>query len=377
MTTGFVQAYARLVSQDAEDSDDTDSLSSWDANHPVVPSDDDDNFPLTSDEEDGNTGKKKPKSSYRSLDWKYWHHGNQEYLYSQTEVEEALWVLAGEEFGGKKANGLFFVKGPWRETKTKEVRTWRCAFYNCCQCKAGYQVVYWKIENRWSIQVASNTPHTHGLSSNGRMKQALASCVDSPGKFQKPPKLLIGDATMKLNQKFTQVEQTSLRRMIGRRRVAHTISGLTNGGDGSYYGDVVDSLLRKYKRENIDAFTRDSVYLLGDDVCVDAIVDGEGNESVRFYCVLSTENLLLNGPRQMSTGQRLMLAVDGSYRYVTEKDHGLFIVKTLNHSQSAKTLAYAICNKEDKEALVWIFHAIKKETERIVNTLIQEDVIYM
>ena len=178
MTTGFVQAYARLVSQEHEDSDATDSLASWDENHPVVPSDDDDNFSLTScegEDEDGRPKKKKGKS-YRSLNWNFWHHGDREHLYSQEDVEEALWELASKEFGGKKANGVFFVKGPWRETKTKEVRTWQCAFYNCCDCKAGYQVVYWKVENRWSIQVASNTPHTHGLSSRGRMKQALAAC---------------------------------------------------------------------------------------------------------------------------------------------------------------------------------------------------------
>ena len=114
MTTGFVQAYARLVSQEHEDSDATDSLASWNKNHPVVPSDDDDNFSLTScegEDEDGCPKKKKGKS-YRSLNWKFWHHGNREYLYSQEDVEEALWELASEEFGGKKANGVFFcLKG--------------------------------------------------------------------------------------------------------------------------------------------------------------------------------------------------------------------------------------------------------------------------
>lgn len=165
--------------------------------------------------------------------------------------------------------------------------------------------------------------------------------------------------------------------MIGRRRVSHATRHLQNGGNGSYYGDVVDSLLNKYKRENIDQFNRDSVYLLGDDVCVDTVADKDGKECIRFNCVLSTENLLLNGPRQKSTGQSMMLVVDGSYRYVNEKDHGLFVVKTLNHSQSARTIAYAICNREDAAALEWIFEAIKQETERIVNSLIEAGTTYM
>ena len=40
-----------------------------------------------------------------------------------------------------------------------------------------------------------------------------------------------------------------------------------------------------------------------------------------------------------------MLAVDGSYQYVHERDRGLFVVKTMNHCQSAETIAYAICNQ--------------------------------
>ena len=67
---------------------------------------------------------------------------------------------------------------------------------------------------------------------------------------------------------------------------------------------------------------------MGGNVTARTIVDDtDGQEHVRFYCVLSTENLLLNGPRQVATGQQMMLAVDASYRYVVEKDHGLFVVK--------------------------------------------------
>ena len=112
---------------------------------------------------------------------------------------------------------------------------------------------------------------------------------------------------------------------------------------------------------------------MGGNVTARTIVDDtDGQEHVRFYCVLSTENLLLNGPRQVATGQQMMLAVDASYRYVVEKDHGLFVVKCINHCQSAKTIAYAICNQEDKEALVWIFRAIKEEIEEIVNRIVDQ-----
>lgn len=129
--------------------------------------------------------------------------GEDEYLYSQEEVDEKLWVLAGQEFGGKKANGVFFVKGAKRGTKLKSFRKWNCAFYNCCGCSREVQVVYWKAENRWHIEIASKTSHVHGKSTGGAMKQALVACLDSPSKFHKPPKSLIGEATIKTRKAYS------------------------------------------------------------------------------------------------------------------------------------------------------------------------------
>ena len=376
MMTGFVQAYAAIVSQATRQDDDTDdSLTSWGCGQPVIPSDEEDDD-IFLDEVTRKRGKKTGRKNNK-YDWIVWSPGAEEYLYSDDDVNEALWTLASVEFRGKPANGVCLVKGTLRETKLKSIRRYNCPFFNCCSCTRLYQVVFYKAECRWQIEVAADTSNSHGNSRSGAMKQALLAWVDSPSKLQKPPKMLVGEATTKLGEKLTQSEQKQLRRRIGRRRIAHATSSLTNGGDGSHYGDVVDSLLNKYKRENISKFNWDSVYLLGDNVCVDGVTDKEGNESIRFYCVLSTENLLLNGPRQKSTGQALMLAVDGSYRYVHEKDHGLFVVKTINHCQSAKTIAYAICNREDKTALTWIFEAIKEETERIVNGLAQCEEPYM
>ena len=287
MTTGFVQAYARIVSQATQQDDDTvDSFSSWGCGQAVIPSDkeDDDIF---LDKASKKTGRKN-----NSYDWVTWSPGSEEYLYDEKDLDDALWVLAGEEFGGKIANGVGLVKGALRETKKKSIRRYNCPFYNCCKCNRLYQVVFFKDECRWQIQLAENTTHSHGNSRSGTIKQALLACVDSPSKLHRAPKTLVGDAAIKLGQKLTQSDQKRLSRRIGRRRIAHSTKSLTNGGDGSHYGDVVDSLLNKYKRSNMEAFNRDSVYLLGDDVCVDSVMDKDGNETIRFYCVLSTENLL-------------------------------------------------------------------------------------
>jgi hypothetical protein len=160
---------------------------------------------------------------------------------------------------------------------------------------------------------------------------------------------------------------------LQRLRNKYDTRELTNGGDGRHYGDVVDRLKTSFLRSsNKESFDDNTVYLLGDEVVVKEFLvlnPKTGKEEVRkrFYCVLSTENLLLNAVRQQATGQEMALAVDASYRYVVERDHGLFVIKCINHGQSAKHLAYAICNKEDEEAIKWIFESVKEEVERVVN----------
>ena len=130
MTTGFVQAYAAIVSQATQQDDDTDdSLSSW-GYQAVLPSDeeDDDIFQDQVGIDTSNSlGRKNNK-----YDWVTWSPGTEDYLYSDKDVDAALWVLAGEEFGGKIANGVCLVKGALRATKLKEIRRCNCPFFNCC-----------------------------------------------------------------------------------------------------------------------------------------------------------------------------------------------------------------------------------------------------
>ena len=90
MTTGFAQAYARIVSQATQLDNKTESITSWDEYcQPVVPSGDEDNF------EDEEIAKK--KGTYNHYEWKIWSLGVQQYLYQESNVPEALWVLAGKQ----------------------------------------------------------------------------------------------------------------------------------------------------------------------------------------------------------------------------------------------------------------------------------------
>ena len=301
MTTGFAHAVSRLVTQQTQDEDDdTVSLLS-------TSSEEDRDFDAESDEEvEGLLKSKRVYAKYRQLQWTPWIFNKADYFYTEEEYNEALSGLANQEFGGLKENDVFFVKGTRRPpTKHKVVRIYRCAFYNCCSCGFQCQLVYWKEENRWSIQYTGNVPHDHKLKRNpsGALKHAIVAAINSPSKLGNRPKSLVGQVMVKLDQTFTQEQQRSISRKCNRLRVGNVTRSLTNGGDGSLYGDVVDRLLNKYRRDNIRDFNRDSVFLVGGKVTARTIVDDtDGSEHVRFYCVLSTENLLLNGPRQIATG---------------------------------------------------------------------------
>ena len=300
-------------------------------------------------------------------------------------VMKGLWDLAEQEFGGRPENGVFFLKGAVRKTKQHVIKGYRCSFYHQSKCKQPcYRVVYSKRNEMYRIETAhtdAHSNHSKYLVSRGAPKAALVNSIRSPSALRKTPKQLLGVASRKAAtepqnaMKYTSEQQKSIARKVHRLRLEFSTKDLQNGGDGSHYGDVVETILRKYARKNIDNFNKDSVYLLKDEVHLHVSEDDE--QSVRFYCVLSTENLLLNAPRQQSSGQEIVLAVDGSYRYVVERDHGLFVVKCVNHSQTAKMVAYAICNREDEQALTWIFKAIKEETERIVNGLIEDGIEWM
>ena len=70
--------------------------------------------------------------------------GNSYYADSQ-KYTKAVWEIAEQEWGGKEENGVFFLMGPYRETKKNKVQTYRCAFYHQAQCKKpAYRVVYSK-----------------------------------------------------------------------------------------------------------------------------------------------------------------------------------------------------------------------------------------
>ena len=209
MTTGFGLAASRLVTQQtqAEEDDDDDTVLL------LSTSSEEDRDGESESEVNEVLKSKRVYAKYRHLEWTTWAFNDSEYFYTEEDYTDALWGLAKQEFGGLKANGVSFVKGTRRPpTKDKVVHIYRCAFYTCCSCGFQCQLVYWKRENRWSIQYTSNVPHDHKLKKNprGALKHAIVAAINSPSKLNHRPKSLVGRVMVKLDETFTQEQQRSL-----------------------------------------------------------------------------------------------------------------------------------------------------------------------
>ena len=93
---------------------------------------------------------------------------------------------------------------------------------------------------------------------------------------------------------------------------------------------------------------------------------------------MSTEELLLNFYRQhYRFGNHLHFMIDASYRYTTEKSLGYIVVKVASPTQVGKTVAYVVTTKEDGKAHEFVFRAIKKSVEDVVNRRMSEGDLFV
>jgi hypothetical protein len=113
------------------------------------------------------------------------------------------------------------------------------------------------------------------------------------------------------------------------------------------------------QRENIQdsEFDENTVY------CISYVVD---TQRKYFVAVFATEESVLNLHRQQYTGQPMLLAIDASYRYTTQRNVGLFPCLTVNQSQEGRVLAYGYSNHETQETYQYIFEALKRESTRVL-----------
>ena len=125
-------------------------------------------------------------------------------------------------------------------------------------------------------------------------------------------------------------------------------------------------LYRRHELQQTGEFNKKTLYVCGDDYICNA-EDGKERIAVLF----TTENLLLNAYRQSTTGQDLVLAVDSSYRY-TWQGYGLLVLKVVDFSQTAHSIAWGMVSKEDDDAHVFVFQQFVKELEEVVARYLEE-----
>ena len=88
--------------------------------------------------------------------------------------------------------------------------------------------------HHWTIKVALNVEHNQMLQKNikGALKMVIVAVINSSSKLKNHPNALVGEASIKLDCTFSQVEQQFLTYPYTRLKVGNFTCSLENGGDG-------------------------------------------------------------------------------------------------------------------------------------------------
>ena len=287
-------------------------------------------------------------------------------IFTEAELQEVLWRIAGREFGGNETNSVTFVHKRW-EVSDKKIEMYRrllyCAYHNACNC--GWRLAVHGQNGLCTIYIAV-VPHVDHEKENKlkSLPKQLKTLITSPTTLQnQAPKTLMYSAMnkgVKLTKKDQQRTRVLYSRMFRNVQSKHLI---WTGGGGLTWGNAV-STLESMKRQNIEVFDSHTVFLCGNTyIC--------NSQTEHLAAAMSTENLLLNAHRQSQCGQGLFFAVDTSYRCTPEQT-GLMPVKTVSLNQEGHTIACGVVSNENTDTHKFIFSMIKKEVEMIVNRLAQE-----
>lgn len=170
------------------------------------------------------------------------------------------------------------------------------------------------------------------------------------------------------NWSFSLKQQSSYARAFLRAK-NNLLKKLAAGDDSNTYAGL-RNVVDMYRRgEYGDAITPNSLIVCGDRYEVN---EEDGHE--RVAVLFSTENLLLNAYRQTTTGQDMTLAVDTSYRY-TWQGYGLLVIKVIDFSQTAHSVAWGLVSKEDADAHVFCFDMMLQEIQTLVYTCVEENIV--
>lgn len=231
------------------------------------------------------------------------------------------------------------------------------------QSKCGFRIAIFQNKSSGSYTIVkglvSHCNHGRNYFKGEALPKQVKTIITSPTtlRLRRPGGILREALARGICMNENQQKQG--RRLYGKMSKASKGSHLTNGGDGSTWGDAVETI-ESFKRENIPDFDEHSVFLLGDKYLAD-------DRSYLLIGAFSTENLLLNAFRQSRTGQDLFIAIDTSYRYTPEKI-GLMPIKTMSLAQEGKTIAYGVVSKEDGAAHEFILDNVKSAVEEVVHS---------
>ena len=338
-------------------------------------------------EEPENTEKQRKPRAKKVFDFlKPWatSQGISEF-HSEPEVTNALWELADKGWDGSPSNGLSFIKHNTTKGMREPIVTttyYSCRFETKAACP--YRICTKTIDGCTKIYEGrfphcdhlANSKHSRGVSS-----VIVAKAMHSPTSLQKAPSTLLKQAMSTHGFILSAEEQEKARRTLQRRKKRQVEDTLGGCAPDSFAGlsHVFESFLITPDSEGFDMHT---VYLAGGEFKCEKVVlpqkkkkkkrsgkakakEAQEVTEFRIAGVLSTDNLLLNGYRQMCTGQDMTFAVDASYRY-TYQGYPLLPIKVINFSQSAKAVGWALVSNDNADCHRFAFEMMKKGVESAV-----------
>ena len=285
----------------------------------------------------------------------------------EKELDDALLELGKNEFDMNGVNSLNWKRNVKTDSdRGRKIRQVCCChFKNESRCPYQICVIFTKETGFYQIFIGNraHTDHSVFLCKRGIPSLMKAAMLTSPTSLaNKGPKTTVRTTLFKKKWTLPADVQDKAARAVLRARKKF-LSKRISGRDANTY-DGLREMIRLYRRHELGSsgdFNRNTLFVCGDEYIVE---QDEGKE--RVAVLFTTENLLLNAYRQTTTGQDLTLAVDCSYRY-TWQGYGLLVLKVIDFSQSAHSLAWGLVSKEDDDAHVFVFQQLVAELNNVVS----------
>ena len=287
--------------------------------------------------------------------------------FTEQEMETELAKLALEHFGGNvEVNGLRWGK--------KGVNLLLCAFHDESNCPFHLRTTIQRSEGHVTrtieFSVEEHNDHAKRVTAGPGSKRDLSKYVKSQFTNQTHLTQSVTQAFSFLQKKgmvMWQREIGAFKTWFKRRKLNHNKTSCT-----SSWGHAIQSTKKLCKVVSKVYGIHDPYLHQGNDATDSGIIYDEnavasdGQKFVRFACVISSQNLLLNISRSLYLGRGLSLELDTSHRY-THESVQLMPIRVRDAGFGGHTVAYGVCVRDDTTTFAHCLTILFEEYNNLID----------